>query len=260
MAHNEFEVLQRLVSLLDDERSDFFIHFDAKVKTLPEITVEKGRLFVLKNRVDVRWGTFSQIETELVLMEAAQAKGPYGHYHILSGTHLPLKPVDELMRFYDEHPEESVARFWPKDEADADFKLRRYHFPLKHFKSGRPLRRYVCQRTWQLIIKIQKILGIRHLKDCVFTKTDQWLSVTDSACRYLLDHKKEIHSKYRWSFCPDEYFVASELLKQPSRFKMMDCANLLFVVFDNDSPKQIPVLQWDELRKTDFYWARKFTV
>lgn len=66
IAHNEFGILQRLVSMLDDERSDFFIHFDKKVKVLPEITVEKGRLFILENRVDVHWGSVSQIETELV--------------------------------------------------------------------------------------------------------------------------------------------------------------------------------------------------
>ena len=76
ITHNEFEVLQRLVSMLDHSRSDFFIHFDAKVKTLPKISVEKGRLFVLENRVDVRWGSVSQIEAELVLLEAAMTALP----------------------------------------------------------------------------------------------------------------------------------------------------------------------------------------
>ena len=47
IAHNEFEVLQRLVSMLDDVRSDFYIHFDRKVAALPELHVEKGRLHIL---------------------------------------------------------------------------------------------------------------------------------------------------------------------------------------------------------------------
>ncbi len=46
IAHNEFSVLQRLISLLDHERSDFFVHIDAKIKELPALTVEKGRLFI----------------------------------------------------------------------------------------------------------------------------------------------------------------------------------------------------------------------
>ena len=88
IAHNEFDILQRLVSMLDDARSDFFVHIDAKVHELPALKVERGRLFMMENRVDVRWGSVSQIEVELALMETALQHGPYDHYHILSGTHL----------------------------------------------------------------------------------------------------------------------------------------------------------------------------
>ena len=30
LAHNEFEVLRKLISALDDPRNDIFIHFDEK--------------------------------------------------------------------------------------------------------------------------------------------------------------------------------------------------------------------------------------
>lgn len=259
IAHNEFAILQHLVSLLDDERSDFYLHFDAKVKDLPSITVEKGRLFILNNRVDVRWGTVSQLEAELLLLETARQAGPFGHYHILSGVHLPLKPLDKLIRFYEEHPDEEIMRFWPIDEGDADFKLRRYHFPIKDFKSPVPWRRTLCQRTWTAVIKVQKILGIRHMKDQSFRKTDQWLSLTEAACGYLVENKKEILNKYRWAFCPDEYFIASELSHYPERFRLLDCPNLLYVKFDRESPISFPLEDYSKLQDTDYWWARKFT-
>ena len=259
IAHNEFAILQHLVSLLDDERSDFYLHFDAKVKELPSITVEKGRLFILNNRVDVRWGTVSQLEAELLLLETARQAGPFGHYHILSGVHLPLKPLDKLIRFYEEHPDEEIMRFWPIDEGDADFKLRRYHFPIKDFKSPVPWRRTLCQRTWTAVIKVQKILGIRHMKDQSFRKTDQWLSLTEAACGYLVENKKEILNKYRWAFCPDEYFIASELSHYPERFRLLDCPNLLYVKFDRESPISFPLEDYSKLQDTDYWWARKFT-
>lgn len=259
IAHNEFEVLQRLISLLDHERSDFFVHFDAKVRDLPTLKVEKGRLFLLDKRVDVRWGGISQIETELVLQEYARQKGPYSHYHILSGTHLPLKPVEELLQFYDKHDGEEVMRFWADDPGDADFKLRRYHFPIKDFKSPVPWRRALSQRTWTAVIKVQKILGIRHMKDQSFRKTDQWLSLTEAACAYLVDNKKEILKKYRWAFCPDEYFIASELSHYPERFHLYDCPNLLYVKFDRESPISFPLEDYSKLQDTDYWWARKFT-
>lgn len=258
MAHNEFPVLQHLVSMLDDERSDFYLHFDAKVKDLPTIEIEKGRLFVLKDRIDVRWGTISQLQAELKLLETAHQSGPYAHYHILSGVHLPLKPFDELMQFYDEHSNEEIVRFWPEDEGDAGFKLRRYHFPVRDFKSTVPWRRNLCQKTWTAVLKVQKVFGIHRLKGCSFRKTDQWLSVTEAACSFLIRNKERILRKYRWAFCPDEYFIASELLSD-GQFKLYDCQNLLFVEFDRESPKAFPMNQFNELQKTGYWWARKFT-
>ena len=259
IAHNEFGILQRLVSMLDDERSDFFIHFDKKVKVLPEITVEKGRLFILENRVDVHWGSVSQIETELVLMEAALQHGPYGHCHILSGTHLPLKPVAELLAFYDSHDDEEIMRRWPDDPGDADFKLRRYHFPLRDYKSPDASRRRLCQMAWQVVIKAQKILGIRHLEEFTFCKTDNWISLSESGCRFLVTRKDRILQKYRWTFCGDEYFAASELLASPTAFKIFDCQQLLYVEFQKDTPKTFTLAEYPRLQETGSWWARKFS-
>lgn len=259
ISHNEFEILQQLISLLDHEQSDFFIHIDAKVQNLPALTVEKGRLFMLDKRVDVRWGGVSQIEAELVLLEYAHQKGPYSHYHILSGTHLPLKPIEELLQFYNGHQSEEVMRFWEADPGDADFKLRRYHFPLQHYKFGRPLRRRLCQLSWQCVIKVQKMLGIRHLKEDTFIKTDNWLSLSETACHYLVSEKNRILRKYKWSFCGDEYFVASELEAKTEEFTLYDCKNLLYVEFQKDTPRSFTLQEYPQLQDTGYFWARKFT-
>ena len=37
IAHNDFEILKKLVSLLDNEHNDIYIHFDAKVATFAVI-------------------------------------------------------------------------------------------------------------------------------------------------------------------------------------------------------------------------------
>ncbi|UVV53809.1 hypothetical protein NXY15_04150 [Bacteroides thetaiotaomicron] len=34
IAHNEFEILKRLIQALDDERNDIYIHFDRKAESL----------------------------------------------------------------------------------------------------------------------------------------------------------------------------------------------------------------------------------
>ena len=261
IAHNEFEVLQRLVSMLDAPESDFYIHFDKKVQKLPDIRVEKGRLIVLKNRVDVCWGTVSQIQTELLLLETACQNGPYGHYHILSGTHLPLKPVSELMAFYENHAGEEIMRFWGKDEGDADFKLRRYHYPMRYFKStSHPLRKAIDAFIWKALLSVQKVFGIRHYTRCGFQKTDNWLSLSERGCAYLIKQRNAILKKYRWSFCGDEYFVATELLSSPENFQIYDCPQLLHAEFEGDTPKSFPLSDYSVIQETGALWARKFTI
>ena len=59
LAHNEFELLRLLVSLLDDPRNDLYIHFDKKVEALPEIRVQQAGLTILERRIDVRWGAIN---------------------------------------------------------------------------------------------------------------------------------------------------------------------------------------------------------
>ena len=259
IAHNEFEVLQRLVSMLEDVRSDFYIHFDRKVATLPELHVEKGRLHILDERIDVCWGSVSQIRTELLLLGVALHDGPYAHYHILSGTHLPLKPVEELMAYYDSHADAEILRFWKRDEGDADFKLRRYHLPMRHFKTpGHACSRALETFCWRAALKVQKVFGIRHYRDVDFRKTDNWLSLTEQGCRFLVGHEAEILRKYRWSFCGDEYFAATELLAAGG-FQLLDEPELLYVEFLGDTPRTFPTEDYTRLQETGCLWARKFS-
>ena len=98
LAHNEFEVLRKLISALDDPRNDIFIHFDEKVNKIPDLNTKYANLFVIENRADLRWGDSSIIDAEIRLMDAA-VKRIYKQYHVLSGTHLPLYSQDYLHHF-----------------------------------------------------------------------------------------------------------------------------------------------------------------
>ncbi len=258
IAHNEFGILQRLISMLDAHECDIFIHIDKKVKSLPRLVVSYSKLFILDNRIDVRWGHISQIETELLLMETAMRQGQYSHYHIISGTHLPLKPLEVILNFYDSHPDEEIMRFWSSENGESDFKLRRFHFPIRNFRSSDKLSRPFYQFVWRCVLKVQIILGIKHLKEEHFYKTDNWLSLTEEAVRYIVSRKKAIIRKYRWSLCGDEYFVATELKAAGAHFRIMDYQKLLFVNFKSDCPCSFLLTELPELSKTDYLFARKF--
>ena len=66
IAHSQYNILQVLVELLDHPQTDIFILIDKK-STMPDnICCKKSKLFLLKDRIDIRWGDISQIKAELL--------------------------------------------------------------------------------------------------------------------------------------------------------------------------------------------------
>jgi len=255
LAHNNFKTLARLVEQLDDRRNDIYIHLDRKVRCLPEISTSQAGLYFVSNRIDVRWGTVSQIEAIFALIKEARAGGEYDYYNIISGTHLSLKSQDFIHAHFETLNGASALGLWEPDEGDADFKLRRIHFGINNFQSPNLRLRLAVQRLWTLNMFIQKMLRVRIHKKCSFIKANTWAAVSKDAVAYLLEHEKEIIRKYRFSFCGDEYYLASEL---SGRFPIVDDRVLLFVKFENDHPFTLTEDDYSKLIITEYLFARKF--
>ena len=259
IAHNEFEVLRRLVAALDDERNDIFIHFDKKVKVLPEIETERSRLFVIKDRVDVRWGTVRQIETELRLFEAALEEGPYVFYHLISGTHFPVKPMKSIWEFYEAHGGQELMHLWDYDARDVSNKLETYHFFMDWYSSDVPFVQAAVQRFWRYNLALQRLAGVKRHRKLEFHKADNWMSLTHEAAAYLVENKNRIVRKYKMTFCADEYFVPTELFACGCRFKIVDCKNLLYARFEGANAVALKKEDVVALKNSEFLFARKFS-
>ena len=113
MAHNDFGILEKLLKLLDDPRNDIYLHIDKKVKKFNfanfQKLLTKSKLYFV-DRLDVRWGDFSQVQCELKLLKAAIG-GEYQYYHLLSGVDLPLKSNDEIHTFFGKHQGKQFVHF-----------------------------------------------------------------------------------------------------------------------------------------------------
>ena len=260
IAHNEFSILQMLISRLDDPDFDLFIHFDRKVKALPHLEVKKSRLHILDERVDVRWGTVSQIQCETALFEEAVKHGPYAYYHIISGVHLPLKPVNGIKAFFDSADGFSVLTGLCQSTARQErVKVRSYNFFLRNYSSRNAVVRKVSHFLWKGCLAAQRVLGIERNRGKFFYKASNWVSLTDEAVRYILSRKKEIMDTFRWSFCGDEYFVPSELMASPLRGKIINDDRLLKREILSASASVFHLSDLPELEQSEYLFARKFT-
>lgn len=260
IAHNEFGILQRLITALDAPQCDFFIHIDRKVKDLPEITVAAGRLYMLKDRVDVRWGSVSQIRCELALFQAAEEHGPYNFYHVISGTTLPLKPFPQIDEYFLRHAGKSILSGLCRDTAYQEtLKMRRYNLFLRNYGSANAVKRKVSQYMWKSAIAAQRMLGIQANRGKSFYKASNWLSLTEEAVQLILSRKNEILKTYRWTFCGDEYFVPSELKSSPLKDTLSDSDDYLLHTISRSNASTFRLDEYDELCGTKYLFARKFS-
>lgn len=101
------ERINRLISSLDDEDIDVYIHIDKKSTLFDEIKSDNGKINILCDelRVDVRWGQFSQVEAELNLLRYASGRNSYDYYLLLSGMDYPLVSTEELKLFLSDNAE-----------------------------------------------------------------------------------------------------------------------------------------------------------
>lgn len=261
IAHNEFEVLTKLIGLLDDNRNDIYVHIDKKVKKVPALTCEKAGLYVLEgsDRIDVRWGSVSQIQAELKLLEVASKNREYQYYHIISGVHLPLKSQDEIHDFFDKCDGSEILQLMPTGTEEINFKLRLYHLFVNNYMSPNKLIRKIDKFFWRATLAFEKLFGIYRKNAYLYAKSSNWCSITNNAVKLLLENKKAIIKEFGNTFCSDEFFIASVLERSNGRFIIKNCNELLFVKFNRGNPITFSNNDYDQLVNSHYLFARKFS-
>ena len=81
----------------------------------------------------------SQIDVELLLMSRALQHAQYDYFHIISGTHLPIKSNEYIQQYFETHHGKEIMHLWEEDRRDIGNKLQRYNFFVKGFSSRRKL-------------------------------------------------------------------------------------------------------------------------
>ena len=217
LAHNSYALLQKLVSAIDDERNDIFIHIDSKQKELPRLHVKYSRLFLLdKERVSVFWGDVSVVVAEFALMNFAYKQGEYAYYHLLSGVDLPLKSQNDIHAFFEEYQGKEFIGFYDGADLSSSLvrKVQRYHLFPQDFRGSGLV--FLTKRIVRaLVIRMQEFLGFKRNAKIRFAKGTQWWSLTGTLIEQLLSKQDEILSLYKYTFCSDEIAIQTYVYNSP---------------------------------------------
>ena len=260
LAHGSFDLLRLLISRLDDERNDIFVHMDKKVKVLPEVHAEHAGLYFTEERVDVRWGDWTVVEAEYVLFATAVARGPYQYYHLLSGVDLPVKSQDYIHVFCDTHQgTEFIGYTLTEITPEVVRKVQRWHLFPKDFKNSSIVKRALRAAY----IRVQEILGIYRNRDVDFKKGSQWVSVTDAMARHFLAHRAWAQKVFSHSFCADEMVMQTLAWQAPFREKLYNTQDDGTGCLRSIGWKDGQIVDWTPedlpaLKASEALFARKF--
>lgn len=262
LAHNEFGLLQKLVTALDDDRNDIYVHIDRKVKEIPSLHVRHACLTMLEDRVDVRWGDLTVVEAEYKLFERATANGQYRYYHLLSGADLPLRSQDDIHKFFSLYKGKEFIGFSNYDCAEeVRRKVCRWHLFPDDFRNRSSIKRVLRAG----FIKLQEVLGISRNRKEVFRKGTQWVSVTDRFARHLVAAKPYVMRTFTHTFCPDEIYKQTICWASPAFrqniFDMYDEGHgcMRAIGWKDNVIKEWTMEDYDSLMSGGMLFARKFS-
>lgn len=261
MAHNEFEVLQHLVTMLDDPRNEIFIHYDAKVKVLPILNTLHSDIHISSWRIAVRWGHVSQIAAEYVLFEDAYRRPVhFDYFHVISGVHMPLCTQDRIHDFFDKGKGREFIPRLDTTPFQADLKMNRYNFFMRYFAHKNKVVSRMAQISWGILQRMQRCLSIRRYHRNDWQHGSNWVSITEQAVAYLLSIRTDVLNRYRYTLCGDEFFVPTELTSSGLNFQIDYSNSLLKHDIDQANAKVYDREDYSELILSDCLFARKFSL
>lgn len=250
MAHNEEDLLKKLMSCLDHERNDIYIHLDKKSNLNVELfsgnNICKKSLVYFTERISVNWGGFSQIEAELILLENAVKNGPYCYYHLLTGVDLPLKTQDEILNFFDSHQGKQFISLKECNDEKEYINRVKYYYPTQERVSRNSI--------WGRIIKkglclCQMVIGIDRLKAFKYGIGSAYFDITDEFAKYVISQRKVINKYFKMTECADEMFLQTIYLNSKG-----------FERFQNPENKHMYIQEtyFDVLRAIDWNRGRPY--
>ena len=266
MAHTQPELLKMLLKKLDDERNDIYLHIDSKAKDYPldevAAVLQKANC-VFTERTDVKWGSYSQIHCEMVLLKEA-VKCEHAYYHLLSGMDLPIKSQNDIHTFFEKYDGlEFVDEDLPEISEAALSRVKYNHKFYGKAGSAKDI-------LGALSAKSQKLLGVDKTKkygDIIFQKGRNWFSITHGLAKLVVEKESWIQEVFGHSVCGDELFL--QTVARNSEFADKICnPNTMPTVPDtrhidwergsNNNPYIFRESDYEELMNSSALFARKF--
>lgn len=274
-AHNDAPHLARLVNALQPN-AEFFIHIDAKTDIEPfRQRLRAENIHFTDRRMDIRWGTFSQVGYQRILIEAYFRAGrPCDRLFTLSGLDYPLWSNEAIDHFLERHPDrewiQGIDMTQQRDAVTANYRLYR---PLTSLRMGWPWMeeklRIAARRAWAATGRRKPLTFEAGGQTYRLHKGSSWWCVSPALARHWLDELErhpDIERYFRTSFAPDETLWqtltfhspwADRALLTTTPYASLAALTPLHYIYYHPVIKILTEADWDVLRRSGKMFCRK---
>lgn len=98
LAHKNIDQVDRLINILNTEKSDVYIHCDKRWAEGFQFFSNKDYCICTEKRYECNLDDWSLIEAEIELINTAKKKYNYNYYILLSGQDYPIVPIDNIVK------------------------------------------------------------------------------------------------------------------------------------------------------------------
>ncbi len=260
LAHEHLHRTRALAKAIASKRVKVMIHVDANssdedARALQD-SLTKNAHIDFCDRVPCEWGRFSLVQAGMNAAEKVLERWPnVSHVIQISGSCLPVRPINELSDFLDQNSGRDFVESFPAEDGDWVVDgLGHERFTL-HFPFSWKRQRLLFD-AW---VNVQRRLGIkRKLPHGIDPHLgSQWWCLSKPTLKAILgDEKRAEYDRYfRKCWIPDEGYIPTLVQRHA---KDLVCRSLTLSRFDDQGK---PHLFYDDhadlLEQTDHFFARK---
>lgn len=259
MVHKSAEQVERLLSALQHEEADYYIHVD-KNSDISEFQhlASLPRVCFIINRYLGRWASFRFVEAIVESVREILASGhAYDFINLLSGQDYPIKPTSTIHKCLAQFIGHSFLSIEPQGSAwwyGAIQRVEQYHSVYYKFNG-----QYQIQRLVNSVLPKRQFPLSYSLYG---SANGSWWTMSAACATYLvrfMDEHPEIHRFGRFTWGPDEFMIATILMNSPFKETIIN-ENYRYIDWSagGANPKVLTLEDAEALERSPKFFARKF--
>ena len=262
IAHNNFDNLQNILTVLNHNSFRFYIHIDKKIKLTPVMrqleSANNKNIFFLPRRSSASWGGFSQVDVTLRLIDYA-LREKFDYLILLSSQHLPLRPAHDILAFLEKNHGKEFLKY--------------NTLPYANWNGGGGLDR--LEYYWfmddlgyaesNILVAAQKNMNMKRVLPGQLTPYggSQWWILTYDCVRGMRKFISNNHAYsdfFKKTLIPDETFFHTLIMNSDFSEDVIN-DNQLYVDWNKGPafPRVLTMDDWDAIKASEKLFARKFS-